>query len=87
MNGLPHASVLSDFMCRMIGELKRRQNEQKNEDEDWEMSPWSLAIAEQSTETGCEGIQHFPPEVKDELNWVLGHRMRTDGGWMATRSE
>lgn len=81
---------LSDFICRMIGELKRKQNAQTNEDEDWEMTPWSLAIAEQSMETGCEGMQHFPPEVKDELGfgpqnahkwWLDGYKEWVSDAW------
>ena len=35
---------LSDFICRQIGEYKRRLNVQTNEDLDWEMTPWSLPI-------------------------------------------
>ena len=68
-DGSTSCNSLSDFLCRMIGELKRTQNEQTNEEEGWEMTPWSLVIAEQSMETGCEGMQHFPPEVKDELGF------------------
>jgi hypothetical protein len=35
---------LSDFICRQIGEYKRRLNIQTDEDVDWEMTPWSLPI-------------------------------------------
>ena len=35
---------LSDFICRQIGEYKRRLNLQTDEDVDWEMTPWSLPI-------------------------------------------
>ena len=35
---------MSDFICRQIGEYKRRLNLQTDEDVDWEMTPWSLPI-------------------------------------------
>ena len=89
-DGPTPCNSLSDFVCRMIGELKRKQNEQTNEDEDWEMTPWSLVIAEQSMETGCEGMQHFSPEVKDELGfgpqnvhrwWLDGYKEWVRDAW------
>ena len=42
--GGEYCNSLSDFICRQIGEYKRRLNLQTDEDVDWEMTPWSLPI-------------------------------------------